>query len=303
MNLPYSTFANSTKFILPTFFAASAMSALLLFSQPASATKSTTVTVDCSKSRLQAAIDSALSNVETTIQIKGKCVENITVQPERNIILKGAIGASISPKVTSTSAIRVKGSTLTIKTLSVSNDTGAAYNLISASDGAVLDIMGSLLSAPNSDVVVDYMDSTGSLINNKITGGVTDTMESTFGSSVHIIADPSYTGGLNGSKMEIIGTSGGNGAGCWIGSSLSLEVYSSGGVGGTLTISNASTGLMGRSCGIVTKNDTDNVANLAISNNRTGVFLTASTIFLRNILIENSQYQGAALVQSSARLH
>ena len=140
---------------LATILTAAVISVLPLLSDTAHATKSATIPVICGQSKLQSVIDNASGDVETTILVTGRCVENITVQPERNIILQGVNGASITPRNVNGPAIRVRGSTLVLKNITVSNATGSAYQLVEASEGATFSIVGSILSAPGVDVVQD----------------------------------------------------------------------------------------------------------------------------------------------------
>lgn len=270
----------------------------------AGAVVTSTTNVACSSTvKLQKAIDAAAAGSIATFVVSGTCTENILVPHGKTVVIKGASLVARLVAQNATLPALVSNGVTTLQGMTVSNPAGAAEALIQANQSGHINILGSDLSAPKVNTVLEIWNTaSGNLVNSRVIGGQGVGMEVADSASLYVNASPAEVAGPEGAKVTISSPTGAAIA-CDGGASLAVRARSAGGANGSVVIRNSKMGLNLSQCDATIVNRTPVASNLLITGmaaNGPALGIDNGTTFIRNITISGNAGQGLALQAGSA---
>lgn len=280
--------------------------ALCFHSASAGALVTSSASVACSGTvKLQKSIDAVPAGTVATFIVSGTCRENLVVPHGKTIILKGkSLAAKLVPLNVALPALVSTGDT-TLQGLTVTNPGGAAEALIQVDQSGHIDILGSDLSAPKVNTLLEIWNTaSGNFINSRAIGGQGVGLEVSDSASLYVNASPAEAAGPEGFKVTLSSPTGAALA-CDGGASLAVRARPANGANGAVMIRNSRMGLNLSQCDATIVNRTSAAANLAVTGMAaSGAAIGAdnSTTFIRNITVANNAGKGVWVQTGSATI-
>lgn len=253
---------------------------------PAEAAQTASAAVNCSKARLQAAIDAALPGVATTIRVTGTCSELIEVPAGKTIILQGGGKAELKPPADRRDqpVVTNKGD-LQLERIKVTN-TATATNVVLSANSSSLIVLGSTISGSNAEVTLEISNaSSGRIFNSVVRGGAGEAIGVYNSSTLEVFGHPSMLAHFDASigyrSMISNSAAGLSALTCGDGSNLTIKTDGT----GKVKVSNtAGTGISMNFCSFRARNNSG-AGGIDVSGKRNAIWSMLSDLQLIGVTL------------------
>lgn len=275
----------------------------LLFSlvavNEANALRTATASVNCARAKLQTAIDNAAAGTPTRITVTGTCQEIIEIPRGKTITIVGGGTAILRPPASNTaSSVVINSGELRLERITVTNPAASA-NLVVSLSSSTLEVLGSTLSGPSAEGVLEISGaSTARILNSVIEGGTVETAGVYSQSTLEIFGRPTVLAHFNPSigTKSVINSTATTAASvfCTQGGNLVIRAEGAGKVEFT---NNGGGGINGQLCDLLIRNKATSSA-VSFKTKFDSISMSQSKFVIENATLEASQGNGISLDQA-----